>query len=459
MNRKAITSFIAIFFIAACFSGHALAQPKQQREKAQRLYAEGDQLYRQKNYDAAIDKYSEAISAMPNYPLAHFSKALAFYNLGKFDRATPEFDLALTQGYKPVEIYRYRWYSNYQTRNYDAALNDARQGAKLEPKNASFVLAAGDIYRAQKNFSDAITAYNRAAQVDPANTDVYYFIALAYQAQGDSKQQGTSALKAIEKGTRYRGESWALVGDAWLRSRDFDRAAQSYERALQEKPDQPDLYATLADIYRTLNRFDDAIATAKKGILRYPNDSALYTSLSWYYSLGDKPTEAIQAAKEGIRLQPSQAMGYTNLCRAYNDSKQYDLAIQACNSALKIAPADGETFLYLARAYDLKKQPKIATGYYTKAVDGLVEFTKANSDYSDGFYLLGNAYYAEGNRDAAIAAYLKCLSLAPRFAKARYNLGYMYVLAGNKPAAREQYTALSSIDASLADKLQQAINK
>ena len=80
-------------------------------------------------------------------------------------------------------------------------------------------------------------------------------------------------------------------------------------------------------------------------------------------------------------------------------------------------------------------------------------FTKNNPDYSDGFYLLGNAYFADEQRENAIAAYKDCLKISPLFARARYNLGYVYTQKGNNIAAREQYDALQQIDTSLAGKL------
>jgi superkiller protein 3 len=152
-------------------------------------------------------------------------------------------------------------------------------------------------------------------------------------------------------------------------------------------------------------------------------------------------------------------MGYTNLCRAYNDTKLYQQAVQACTKALGLNPGDGESNFYLARAYDMQNKPDVATPYYKKAVDGLIQFTKSNPEYSDGFYLLGNAYFANDQRSQAIAAYKRSLEISPKFAKARYNLGFLYHQAGDKAAAREQYESLKQIDTVLAEKLLQAINK
>ena len=44
-----------------------------------------------------------------------------------------------------------------------------------------------------------------------------------------------------------------------------------------------------------------------------------------------------------------------------------------------------------------------------------------------------------------------------RFAKARFSLGYTYLINKDKVRAREQYNLLRQIDANLAEKLRQAI--
>jgi tetratricopeptide (TPR) repeat protein len=72
---------------------------------------------------------------------------------------------------------------------------------------------------------------------------------------------------------------------------------------------------------------------------------------------------------------------------------------------------------------------------------------------------LGNAYYADDQRDRAIESYLRCLELSPRFVKARYNLGLMYVKKKNKAAAMDQYNSLLTLDQTWAGRLKSEIDK
>jgi superkiller protein 3 len=212
-------------------------------------------------------------------------------------------------------------------------------------------------------------------------------------------------------------------------------------------------------MYRQQSRYTEAIDITRRAIRLWPNDGDLFTDASWYYSLAGRHEEAVQAAQAGIRFKPTEAMAYTNLCRAYNDLNKPELAISACNNALKIRPDDGETYFYLGRANDLLDRPAEATKFYKRAVTGMEAFTQQNPTYSDGFYLLGNAYFADGQLEKAIAAYSKCLEMSPRFARARYNIGMVQLQQRNKSGATEQYNILIGIDRALATKLKTEIDK
>jgi len=46
---------------------------------------------------------------------------------------------------------------------------------------------------------------------------------------GDFVNQGVNGLKAIQKGSRYLGEAWYLVGNSFQRERKFVEAADAYD--------------------------------------------------------------------------------------------------------------------------------------------------------------------------------------------------------------------------------------
>lgn len=435
------------------------AQSKRDRERAKRLQDQADQAFQLKNYLDAADKYAQSIAVVANNPYAHYRKGFAHFNLKQFNEALNEFSIALSQGFRPVEIYRVRAYIYYEQKDYDKALQDIRAGLALAPRDLLFLKALGEVQLARNSLPEALDAFQRASRVAPNDAEVDYYLARVYFANGDVKEQEKAASAAIAKGTRFVGETYYFLGDARQKQRNNVGAIDAYQKSINAKPDLYQSYRNLAEAYRSEGRYSDAIAISKQGLIKFPNDGNIYTDLSWYYSLSDRPEDAIQAAKAGITLLPSQYMAYTNLCRSYNDTKQYDLAITSCNAALKLQPGDGETYFYLARAYNLSGKTVEATRLYGLAVKGLEDYVSKLPDYSDGWYLLGNAYFADGQREKAIDAYLKCLSLSPKFVKAMYNLGVVYVRKKNKAGAKEQYDRLVPLDARLATALKAEIDK
>lgn len=464
MRRTTSLKTLSIFLSIALFAIGAFAQPKKDRDAAKKLADQAEVSLAKKDFRDAADKLGQALILVPTSPERHYKKGFAHYELKETDEAIKEFNLALSQGYKPVEIYNVRAYVYKDAKNYDAALEEIKKALALNAKNTTLLKLAGEINLERGAYTAALESFQKAAAIDPKDADVQFHVAQVYFALGDTKAQLAAAEKAVAGGTRFPGDAYFLLGDANQKLRNPAAAIPAYQRAISSKPQLFLAYRALSEVFRSEGRYADAIAVSKEGLKFFVASGAeyvgtLYTDLSWYYSLSDRPDDAVAAGRSAVQLLPNRAMGFTNLCRAYNDSKNYELALSACNSALKLNPGDGETNFYLGRAYNLLGRNTDATRFYTAAVTGLVSYTQANPSYSDGWYLLGNAYFADNQRDKAIEAYQQCLKLSPRFAKARYNLGYIYTLKKDKTAAMDQYNGLINLDQKLAIALKTEIDR
>jgi superkiller protein 3 len=458
-NVSSTIRFINVLTLLLLLTVPLVAQSKRDRERAKNLQDQGDRAFSAGNYQEAIDKYAQSISVVATNSYAHYRKGFAHFNLKQNTEALNEFAIALSQGFRPIEVHRVRGYIYYEQKDYDNALREIQSGLALAPRDLVFLKALGEVQLARNALPEALDALQRAAKVAPYDPEIDYYFARVYFASGDVKEQERAAASAISKGTRFVGEAHYFLGDARQKLRNNIGAIDAYQKAINAKPDLYQAYRNLAEAYRGEGRYNDAIAISKQALQKFPSDGNVYTDLSWYYSLSDRPEDAIQAAKAGITLLPQQYMAYTNLCRAYNDTKQFDLAITTCNTALRLQPGDGETYFYLARAYNLSGKTVEATRLYGLAVKGLEDYVSKLPDYSDGWYLLGNAYFADNQRDKAINAYTKCLELSPKFVKAMYNLGVVQVRKKNRAAATEQYNRLVPLDARLATALKAEIDK
>jgi len=466
MKRKIYIRLTTYFLALMSFTalvGEVNAQPRgggKPNDRAKKLLAQGNQFFNRKDFRSAINKYAEAIVISPKYSDAHYWKGSAHYLLKEYDETIEDLNAALEQGYTPLKVYEVRWEAHFIKENYDAALSDVEEALRIAPSDNFFILALGNIQRQKGNYQEAITAYNKVLPSDQNNGDIHYFVADSHFRLGEYAEQNLAADKAIKNSTKYPGESYFLLADALEKSKKPIEAIQAYERALNVKPDMMEVYSPLSGLYLSQSRINDAIATIKKGTKLFPKNGEMFINLTWYYSLADRHAEAVNVGVEATRLAPDNHVAHTNLCRAYNDMKQYSQAESECNKALKLQPDDGETYLYLARVNYSQNKKEIAKQYYKKAVSGLLKYTRNRPDYSDGWYLLGNAYfYDEEQYDKAIEAYKRSLELNPNFPKALLNLGTMYLLSENLPMALEQYNILLKINPRSAEKLKLLIDK
>lgn len=462
MRSKFRTKLIlsAVFvctFIA--FAGNGNAQNRRNERRARDLAEQGDRQFRQNNFRGAIENYAQAIALAPNVGYPRFWKGLAHVRLNEPDMALPEFDAAIANGYnKPLDVYGTRWRIYYQRKDYDKALADVRSALQLQPENQEFVLAEGDIAFAKGSFAEALTAYRKYVAKNPANAEVHLNIARSHQALDNFTEQTAAAEEAIRRGTRSLADAHMIIGDGYEGQMKFPEAVEAYKRAVLARPDAYEPYRRLAEGYRALAKFDDAIETSRKALRLFPSDGAIYSDISWYYSLADRHQDAVDSAQAGIRYAPESQMAYTNLCRAYNDLNRRDLALSACNNALRIKPNDGESLFYLARATKALGKNAEAAQLTKRAVIGLEEFARANPTYSDAYYLLGNAYYDDGQRQKALDAYERCLALSPNFVKVLYNIGILYLNDGKKDRALGFQKRLEKLDPKYAKDLLDFIN-
>lgn len=453
-----VSTFLLLIAFFFAVQPEIIAQTKKDKRNAEKLVSEGNRLFNQNDFKSAIAKYAEAITMYPGYAEAHFWKGSAHSRLEQNEQAIYDLDIALQQGYKPLQIYRNRWFLYYQKKDYDAALKDAQSGLQLEPDTTFFKLALGDVYRAKRDFENAVLMYEKVASIEQANSDLSYYMAVSYKGLSRYEKQRAAANEAIRKGTKFPGEAWYLLGDSYLQEKNYEMAIEPYERALTANKDIYEAYVNLAETYRYRGDYKKAISTLNRGIKVFDNDGGFLVNLTWYNSLAGNNGEAIREGQKAIKVAPGNSMAFTNLCRAYSDSGLHKQALDTCKEALKINSNDGETHYYMARAYNKLGQSSEAVKEYKLAVQGLEESTKLQPDNTDGIYLLGGAYYGNEQFDEAIGAYREVIKQNPRFSQAYFNLAYTYQFKKNdKKVAMETYEKLKEIDPKLADDLLKAL--
>ena len=138
-----------------------------------------------REYDKAINEFSEAIRLDPNYVPAYVSRGNAYGIHGAVDRAINDFTEAIRLDPNVAIIYFNRGNAYYDHGNLDKASSDYSEAIRLDPNFARAYVGRADVIREQGNLDKAIFDYNEAIRLDSNDADAYCNRGNAYLSHGD----------------------------------------------------------------------------------------------------------------------------------------------------------------------------------------------------------------------------------------------------------------------------------
>src|SRR5215831_17871805 len=261
-------------------------------------------------------------------------------------------------------------------------------------------------------------------------------------------------------------------------------AIADLKQAVALNPGFAEAYNSLCVVYDALNQQGDAITNLKHVITLDPGYAAAHYHLGQLYDKDGLYELAQESLKRAIAVRPEYASAYNELGFSYSIAGRFDEAIAAFREAVRLAPGEAhfqgnlgtahylaghypEAIASLSRAIDQKPDLQIAqnnlgevylkTSQYPEAINCFrraIDLGSDTSEYQPGIYNDLAAAYAHLTKYKKAAEFLaKAIQLKPDFGTAIYNLGVVDLMVNDKAGAYQQYVALKSLNAELAEKL------
>ncbi|MDX6405008.1 MAG: hypothetical protein QOH70_2463, partial [Blastocatellia bacterium] len=238
-----------------------------------------------------------------------------------------------------------------------------------------------------------------------------------------SRGQTDDSIGVIEKVKSSSAASvvfLTLLGDAYLKKGNVDKAEENYLLALAEHKDNPDAMMGLARVSQ--NRGDSKTALAYLSRTREVVGNApevLYRLGVTALNLGFFD-EAQSSLEQAVKLKPTESAYGIALGAAWLKKPDLFAAEQEFRRALELQPDSAQGQMYLG--YVLYKQKK-----FSEAKSYLEKTIKSDSSVAEPFYYLGLIVQEENEDERAITLLEKAIQVSPSFANAHVALGASYL--------------------------------
>ena len=193
------------------------------------------------------------------------------------------------------EVYLDRAQFHLGHKDFDDALPDLEQAARLMPKSALVQLGFAQAYLMQGNTARALTAAQQANSIDRTLLPSYYYLGRAYIEEEDY-EQAIRPLKIFLIYESRDGAAFALLGQALAKTRDYRSAVEALNQALRLDRNQVASFVYLGTSYLRLGNLAGAEVNFRRAVEYFPDSFDANIGLTEiYYKKGTFGTAYLQA--------------------------------------------------------------------------------------------------------------------------------------------------------------------
>ncbi|MGQ9618205.1 MAG: tetratricopeptide repeat protein [Candidatus Aminicenantia bacterium] len=187
----------------------------------------------------------------------------------------------------------------------DAVLKKAKHPETVSEEGIEF-LEQGNALFSEGKYDEAIDAYKKFLEKNPANFQVRYNIGNCYKEKGEydkAIEEYNIVIKNIKekkqelKGDELASKAFTGIGEAYFKKGDFQNARESFMKSLEIFPKDEVLAYNVGEIYFSNDKVDEAIQFFILATQIKPEWSDPYLKLGYaYFNKGD-----FEKAKENLK--------------------------------------------------------------------------------------------------------------------------------------------------------------
>jgi len=458
---------LVVAFVSCTTAKKAVAEiPKtiQLSDSVQRqfdyYFYEGIRQKDNQQYDQALETFKLCLS-IDSLDAGAQSETGILYALIGFN------EQAITCLEKAIQIDPSNWWYNVrlitmysEIKNWKRAIEITNNLQKIYPNKEEVYTMLSSFYKETKEYDKAIAAYDRLESLSGINESSSFEKFQLYILL-NKPQKGVAEIdKLVNKypaETRYK----VLRGDIFMQQKLPAKAFEIYQNVLKDDPDNPYVYVSLSEYYKSVNEPDKAMESivsalksdqldveTKVSVLgqyveklahdstklveteslfkllvdRYPMEEQVHGYYAVFLQYQHRDAEALSELETMININPKNDQSWLRIIQLHIADKNYKKILEATASAIVNLPKLPVWYFYQGIAYYQLADYKAALVSYQK---GLPLVAAGQADLKSDFYAqIADIYYKFERKDSAFVNYEASLAANPKNIMVMNNYAY-----------------------------------
>jgi tetratricopeptide (TPR) repeat protein len=365
------------------------SSPEPSKSQGSDLLQPAEALLEKGQYADAENQLQALVKTQRNNPQAWFDLGFAQSHLGKTSESVAAYRQAVTLSPKWFEAHLNLGLALAKSGNLAEAATSLRAATQLQPVNGgqralsrAWLSLAQVLEETQGSPQETLAAYQKAAELNPENSDAVLGAARLMETSGDLPGAEKNYLSAAQMGNNDALQPLIRLYLKQKRFQEAETRLREYQaknptpevlvllsQVLKEEGKLPEAIATLepvagsnaaspqiqqemAGLYLENKQYADATRILQRLLARAPNDAQLHWSLGTALLHQFKYPEAEAEMLQAVKLNQALDVDYWELAYAAQQNKHYELAIRALDLRAKRQPETAATYWIRAVSYD-----------------------------------------------------------------------------------------------------------
>jgi predicted O-linked N-acetylglucosamine transferase (SPINDLY family) len=303
--------------------------------EANELYGMGKIAYKDGALPKAIQYFTKALDAHPDFEEAYRDLCLALFQAGQPAKAKAVVLKGLSRFPNSTELSLYLGNLYFENGEYVNASGRYQQVLDIQPHHGMAHFNLGRVQQELGETNAAIGSYRRALAAEPGLVSAHLNLGSLLEARHDVD----AALACYRKALAIKPDCKGVhnnIGHTLMAQGKLDEALVALRKELSINPDLPEAHNNMGAVFRAQGKLEKAIECFEKAIESDPDNIAGHQNLASSYSAQRNLEQALLHCRKALELDPDFAPGRALLVHLLQHTCQWDELVPNIEALRKI---------------------------------------------------------------------------------------------------------------------------